>query len=157
MKVCTLHIAKNFSLRHSRHFGDSPPPLPPGEGGRERFRACPLSSVYTLKLWRNFSVVFILSLASEEWVPKQLKQVSIVGRNFPLGTRWWTMNMLPKRIFLNSTVAEKLHLKWQCHKKSIALYHLRHCLRPELWTVNWIAFSFLSCKCNDEPDIRPDY
>ena len=37
--------------------------------------------VYTLKLQRNFSVVFILSLASEERVPKQLKQVSIVGRN----------------------------------------------------------------------------
>ena len=35
--------------------------------------------VFTLKFRRNYSVVFILSLASEEQVPKQLKQVSNVG------------------------------------------------------------------------------
>ena len=48
------------------------PPLPPrGRGGRETFEISP----------GGFVVLFLFLLASEEQVPKQSKQVSIVGIN----------------------------------------------------------------------------
>ena len=62
---------KKFSFRHRRHLGDSP--FPAKEGGGVK-RGC-----VNFEFPWLFCHLFIISSASEERVPKQLKQVSIVG------------------------------------------------------------------------------
>ena len=62
---------KNLSFRHWCHLGNSPSPAKgQGGGGRETFEISP----------GGFVVLFLFLLASEEQVPKQSKQVSIVDR-----------------------------------------------------------------------------
>ena len=56
-------MTKNFSIRHSRHLRETPP-----------------STLRKFWILAGVFVVFIFSLAAEERVPKQLKQVSIVGK-----------------------------------------------------------------------------
>ena len=63
-------LGTNFSFRHWRHLGDSRSPA--RGGGVERFRV-------TFEFPGRNSRLFII-LASEERVPKQFKQVSIVGK-----------------------------------------------------------------------------
>ena len=59
------------NLFHNQHFVDSPFPTKRGGGGVEG------------GFWNfpgRFCRLFIISLALEEWIPKQLKQVSIVSK-----------------------------------------------------------------------------
>ena len=71
-------LAKNFSFRHWRHLGDSRFSARRG-GGVER-------GCVTFEFPGRFGRLFIISLASKERIPKQLKQVSIVGSKINQGS-----------------------------------------------------------------------